>query len=75
MFADSSIVYETKEISHVSYDFHRLFQEILDQARAPIKLVDIGCGNCDKTRLFIDAILKRQEKLDFIPVDIAEGLF
>lgn len=45
-------------------------ENILNQTQAPIKLVDIGCGNCDKTRLFIDAILKRQDRLDFVPVDI-----
>ena len=37
-------------------------------------LVDLGCGNCEKTRMFIDAILEKQDSLHFIPVDISQGL-
>ena len=49
------------------------FQEIISQVPKPVTLVDLGCGNCDKTRMFIDAILETQDRLDFIPVDISEG--
>ncbi|XP_033730891.1 histidine N-alpha-methyltransferase-like isoform X2 [Pecten maximus] len=34
-------------------------------------LVDMGSGNCQKTRLFIDNILQNHDKLTFYPVDIS----
>ena len=36
-------------------------------------LVDMGSGNAVKTRIVIDAILKRQRRLQYVPVDISEG--
>ena len=39
----------------------------------PTILADLGSGNCEKSRLFVDAILERQSKLQFIPIDISEG--
>ena len=49
------------------------FQDIINKVAGPIVLADLGCGNCEKTRIFIDAILEKQDKLHFIPVDISQG--
>ncbi|XP_033755690.1 histidine N-alpha-methyltransferase-like [Pecten maximus] len=47
-------------------------QEIIPRLPYEIKLVDLGCGNCSKTRHIIDDILKRQHQLSFYPVDVSE---
>ena len=45
----------------------------MSEVASPCTLVDLGSGNCEKSRLFIDAILKKQSSLRFIPVDISKG--
>ncbi|XP_069114707.1 histidine N-alpha-methyltransferase-like isoform X3 [Argopecten irradians] len=35
-------------------------------------LVDLGSGDCSKTRFVIDELIKRQNKLTFYPLDISE---
>ncbi|XP_021359803.1 uncharacterized protein LOC110454493 isoform X2 [Mizuhopecten yessoensis] len=35
-------------------------------------LVDMGSGNCQKTRFFIDELLKYQDKIHFYPIDISK---
>ena len=40
----------------------------------PVDLVDLGSGNSGKTRLVIEALLRRQGRLRFIPVDISSSM-
>lgn len=40
----------------------------------PVDLVDLGSGNSGKTRLVIEALLRRQRRLRFIPVDISSSM-
>ncbi|XP_060081504.1 histidine N-alpha-methyltransferase-like [Ylistrum balloti] len=37
-------------------------------------LVDMGSGNCQKTRMFIDEILKKKSHLAFYPIDISNEM-
>ena len=37
----------------------------------PLELVELGSGSASKTRLIIDAILRRQDTLTFHPIDIS----
>ena len=39
----------------------------------PLWLVELGSGDGQKTRLLIDALLARQETLEYVPVDISES--
>ncbi|XP_069120797.1 histidine N-alpha-methyltransferase-like isoform X2 [Argopecten irradians] len=63
-----------------NYYFHRCEMNILkanlkSMCSSDVKnsiLVDMGSGNCEKTRLFIDHLLLNQEKLDFYPIDISQ---
>ena len=50
-----------------------LLQDIATTVPGPTTLIDMGSGNCVKSRMIIDALLERQSKLQFIPVDISEG--
>jgi dimethylhistidine N-methyltransferase len=36
----------------------------------PFSLVELGSGNATKTRILIDAILKQQQELSYVPIDI-----
>lgn len=47
--------------------------EILDAVGSPIELVEFGSGSGEKTRLLIDAALKRQPSIRYLPVDISES--
>lgn len=48
--------------------------EIAQAFGTPVRLVELGSGSARKTRHLIDAILERQEKLDFLPVDVDAGI-
>ncbi|XP_060080659.1 histidine N-alpha-methyltransferase-like [Ylistrum balloti] len=50
---------------------HRI-QDIIPRLPYDVALVDLGSGNCSKTRLVIDELLSRQETVKFFPVDISE---
>jgi L-histidine N-alpha-methyltransferase len=39
----------------------------------PLWLVELGSGDGQKTRLLIEALLARQESLEYVPVDISES--
>src|SRR5215475_13534966 len=54
--------------------FERLAAEIVAQLPAPITVVELGSGSSIKTRLLIEAILARQPKLTYQPIDISETL-
>jgi L-histidine N-alpha-methyltransferase len=47
--------------------------EIVAALGGPIWLVELGSGDGQKTRLLIEALLARQEKLEYVPVDISES--
>jgi dimethylhistidine N-methyltransferase len=40
----------------------------------PVLLAELGSGSSDKTRLLIEACLKRQPRLRYVPVDIARSI-
>ncbi|MCU1347464.1 MAG: methyltransferase [Acidobacteria bacterium] len=44
--------------------------EIVAALEIPFRLVELGCGAATKTRHLIDAALRRQARLEYIPVDI-----
>ena len=46
---------------------------MVQQVASPCVLVEMGSGNSEKSRIFIDAILERQSTLQYIPVDISKG--
>jgi L-histidine N-alpha-methyltransferase len=47
--------------------------EIAASLGGPARVVELGSGDGQKTRLLIEALLARQEKLDYLPVDISES--
>jgi dimethylhistidine N-methyltransferase len=53
--------------------FARRSGEIVETARdgAPLTLVELGSGSASKTRRIIDALLERQGRLTYVPVDIS----
>jgi len=54
--------------------FERRAGEIVAQLPAPITVVELGSGSSIKTRLLIEAILARQLKLCYQPIDISETI-
>ena len=48
--------------------------ELADLLAGPVDLVDLGSGNSGKTRLVIEALLRCQGRLRFIPVDISSSM-
>ena len=47
--------------------------EIVSRMPNPVELVEMGSGTAEKTRLLIEALLRRQETLRYLPVDISAG--
>lgn len=45
--------------------------EIAEEAGANLTLVEMGAGSASKTRVLIEAILRRQLRLSFYPVDVS----
>jgi len=54
--------------------FERRAAEIVAQLPAPITVVELGSGSSIKTRLLIKAILARQPRLCYQPIDISETI-
>ena len=50
---------------------HRYADEIAASVDGQITLVEMGSGSASKTRLIIEALLRRQQQLVFTPVDIS----
>ncbi|XP_021364013.1 uncharacterized protein LOC110457185 isoform X2 [Mizuhopecten yessoensis] len=50
----------------------RHIKEILPKGSGVPDLVDMGSGNSEKTRLFIDSLLQRHGRVKYTPVDISE---
>ncbi|XP_060084464.1 histidine N-alpha-methyltransferase-like [Ylistrum balloti] len=46
-------------------------QDIIPRDSNELTLVDLGSGNCSKTRYVIDELMKRQKMVQFYPVDIS----
>jgi L-histidine Nalpha-methyltransferase len=51
--------------------FERFASEMAAQAGNRLTLVELGAGSARKTRLLIQAVLRRQLRLDFYPVDVS----
>lgn len=51
--------------------FERFVCEMAEQAGNKLTLVELGAGSARKTRLLIEAILRRQLRLEFYPVDVS----
>ena len=47
--------------------------EIAAALGGPLWMLELGSGDGQKTRLLIEALLARQEKLEYVPVDISES--
>ncbi len=47
--------------------------EIAESLAGPVRLVELGSGDGQKTRLLIEALLARQGGLEYLPVDISES--
>ncbi len=50
---------------------HARAGEIAASLPGPVRLVELGSGDARKTRLLIDALLARQGRLDYLPIDIS----
>lgn len=46
-------------------------REIAGSLCGPVRMVELGSGDGQKTRLLIEALLGRQGRLDYLPVDIS----
>lgn len=51
--------------------FRQFAAEMAEQAGNNLTLVELGAGSARKTRLLIEALLRRQLRLDFYPVDVS----
>ena len=45
--------------------------EIAASVEGPVRLIEFGSGNSEKTRCLIEAFLRRQKQLHYVPVDIS----
>lgn len=45
--------------------------EIAGALGGPVRMIELGSGESRKTRLLIEALLDRQGRLDYLPIDIA----
>lgn len=48
-----------------------IISEIDNHDQRDIRLIELGSGNADKTRYFIQALLRRQKRLHYLPIDIS----
>ncbi|XP_033754805.1 histidine N-alpha-methyltransferase-like [Pecten maximus] len=61
----------TSKMIRKNADLLRATKDIVPNVSYDLTLVDLGSGNCSKTRFVIDELLKRKKKLTFYPVDIS----
>jgi dimethylhistidine N-methyltransferase len=47
--------------------------EIVSFLPANSRIIELGSGNAEKTRFLLEAMLRRQERLQYLPVDISEA--
>lgn len=48
-------------------------REIVESVPGPVRLVELGSGDGQKTRLLIEALIAAQGPLEYLPVDISES--
>jgi dimethylhistidine N-methyltransferase len=57
---------------------HQLLRDnadaIVSQLPSPVTLAELGSGSSTKTRLLIEALLRRQRRLRYVPVDISRSI-
>ncbi|XP_069114709.1 histidine N-alpha-methyltransferase-like [Argopecten irradians] len=58
----------TSRISLLQQSVHDIIPDVPND----LTLVDLGSGDCSKTRFIIDELIKRQNTLTFYPLDISE---
>jgi L-histidine Nalpha-methyltransferase len=47
--------------------------EIAESIEGPARLVELGSGSADKTRYLIEALIKKQGELHYLPIDISDA--
>ena len=47
--------------------------EIVSSIEGPVRLLELGSGSAEKTRYLIEALLSKQPKLHYLPVDISDS--
>jgi len=47
--------------------------EIVNTVGGPFRLIELGSGSAEKTRYLIEALLRKQEELHYLPVDISDA--
>ena len=47
--------------------------EIVAAVASPVRLIELGSGDGQKTRLLIETLLARQEELEYLPIDISRS--
>lgn len=47
--------------------------EIVDRVGTPLCLVELGSGSAEKTRLIIEAVIRRQGETVFVPIDVSRS--
>ena len=47
--------------------------QIVSSVEGPFRLLELGSGSAEKTRYLIDAVLKKQPELHYLPVDISDS--
>jgi dimethylhistidine N-methyltransferase len=46
--------------------------EIVSSIEGPVRLIELGSGSAEKTRYLIEALLCRQQRLEYLPIDISD---
>ncbi len=46
---------------------------IVESIEGPARLIELGSGSADKTRYLIEALLKKQGELRYLPIDISDA--
>ena len=49
-------------------------QQMLDAAGEDLTVVELGAGSADKTQILLEALLARQDRATFVPVDVSPAL-
>ena len=47
--------------------------EIVSSVEGPVRVLELGSGSAEKTRYLIEALLKKQPQLHYLPVDISDS--
>jgi dimethylhistidine N-methyltransferase len=47
--------------------------EIVGSVEGPARIIELGSGSAEKTRYLIEALLRRQPELHYLPVDISDA--